>query len=431
MNEPATLPAATERLAGLAKRLPTSIRNPNRSTVERLIHYSYEEVTRLFDSGLSEQQVPVVLYRDPALWCPYCQRVQFYLEERKIPYRTVHIPMRCYETEENPKPRWYLAMVPSGLLPAVKLMPSGLLLTESLHIMEFFEEQRAFYSYPAAHARDGPAQERKEKLLRLERKLFSDWLRYLTGSVFMADRLREEFLQTMDALEQAIAASPSAPFLSVLESGNSQGPGLVDCAIAPFLERIEYSIPFWKGIEIRRNPRWPRLEEWYQEIEKRPSYLKANAYSTVMNLPPQIGRCTTARSELEAAAQIQERVMHEAERETWVTYIPEHSCPPDVRRARFEAAAAIVRNFARVAGDMKKHCQPQPTEDGCIEEALCSAAQVLIEGSINSVPPVTSAVARKALEHIRNRVCVPRDLDIHAGKQFCGAVNELLAGSTK
>ncbi|KAF6004820.1 hypothetical protein F1559_002428 [Cyanidiococcus yangmingshanensis] len=427
MDETKTLPAAVERLAKLAQLVPKSILNPNRSTSERLIHYSFEEVTRVFHSGLSDREAPVVLYRDPALWCPYCQRVQFYLEERKIAYRTVHIPMRCYETEENPKPRWYLAMVPSGLLPAVKLVPSGLLLTESLDIMEFFEEQRSFRSYPAAYATDTSEQRRKDELLRLERRLFADWLRYLTGSVFLADRLRQEFLQTMDAVERAIGESPNAPFLSVLEKGNDPGPGLVDCAIAPFLERIEYSIPFWKGLEIRKNPRWPRLEEWYQAIESRPSYLKANAYSTVMNLPPQIGRCTTSPAELEAATRVQEQVIHEAEHTQWYEYRPDQTCPSDVREARLEAAAAIIRNFARVVYDMKKHCRSAESDDGSVEEALCSAAQVLIEGSADNAPPVVNPVAREALRHIRGRVCVPRDLSLHSARHFWGAINALLA----
>jgi glutathione S-transferase len=419
-----------ERLLKLAQKVPQGILQPDRRQAKRLVHFSFEEVCRVFDSGLRDDEVPVVLYRDPALWCPYCQRVQFYLEERKIPYRTVHIPMRCYETEENPKPRWYLDMVPSGLLPAVKLQPSGALLTESMDIMEFFEEHPMFSQYPAAYARSPAETRRKTELLRLERRLFSDWLRYLTGSTFLSDRLREQFLQTMDAVEYALRESPRFPFLSVLAEGNEHGPGLVDCAIAPFLERIEYSIPFWKGIEIRGNARWPRLEAWFQAIEERPSYLKANAYSTVLNLPPQIGRCTTARSESAEATRVQEQVLHEAERTPWVEYSSESTCPATVRESRLEAAAAIIRNFSRIVNDMRKHCRDNEPDADSIEVALCSVAQVLIHGTVEGTPPVSDPVARGALEHIRQRVCVPRDLNLNASKQFYGAINALLAKSS-
>ena len=40
---------------------------------------------RLF--GRSEDEVRVVLCRDHHAWCPYCQKVWLWLEERQVPYR--------------------------------------------------------------------------------------------------------------------------------------------------------------------------------------------------------------------------------------------------------------------------------------------------------------------------------------------------------
>ena len=40
---------------------------------------------RLF--GQPEAAVRVTLYRDHHTWCPYCQKVWLWLEERRIPYR--------------------------------------------------------------------------------------------------------------------------------------------------------------------------------------------------------------------------------------------------------------------------------------------------------------------------------------------------------
>jgi glutaredoxin len=65
----------------------------------------------------SESEIRVVLYRDSAAWCPYCQKVWLLLEEKQIPFRIEKINMRSY----GDKPEWFLQKVPRGLLPAIEL----------------------------------------------------------------------------------------------------------------------------------------------------------------------------------------------------------------------------------------------------------------------------------------------------------------------
>ena len=40
---------------------------------------------RLF--GKTEDDVRVTLFRDNHAWCPYCQKIWLWLEEKQIPYR--------------------------------------------------------------------------------------------------------------------------------------------------------------------------------------------------------------------------------------------------------------------------------------------------------------------------------------------------------
>jgi glutathione S-transferase len=49
---------------------------------------------RLF--GKSEADVRVTLYRDIFAWCPYCQKVWLWLEEKQIPYRVSKVTMFHY-----------------------------------------------------------------------------------------------------------------------------------------------------------------------------------------------------------------------------------------------------------------------------------------------------------------------------------------------
>ena len=71
---------------------------------------------RLFGAK-DESEIRVVLYRDTAAWCPYCQKVWLLLEEKQIPFRIEKINMRSY----GDKPEWFLQKVPRGLLPAIEL----------------------------------------------------------------------------------------------------------------------------------------------------------------------------------------------------------------------------------------------------------------------------------------------------------------------
>jgi glutathione S-transferase len=54
---------------------------------------------RLF--GRPESEVRVTLYRDHHAWCPYCQKVWLWLEEKRIPYRIRKVTMFCYGEKER------------------------------------------------------------------------------------------------------------------------------------------------------------------------------------------------------------------------------------------------------------------------------------------------------------------------------------------
>ena len=88
---------------------------------------------RLF--GQPESSVRVILYRDHHAWCPYCQKIWLWLEEKRIPYKVRKVTMFCYGEKES----WYKKICPSGMLPALEL--DGKLITESDHILVALEKQ--------------------------------------------------------------------------------------------------------------------------------------------------------------------------------------------------------------------------------------------------------------------------------------------------
>ncbi|MEB3171622.1 MAG: glutathione S-transferase N-terminal domain-containing protein, partial [Synechococcaceae cyanobacterium] len=59
--------------------------------------------SRLRTFGQPEAEVRVTLFRDHHAWCPYCQKVWLWLEERRVPYRVAKVTMFCYGEKED----WY------------------------------------------------------------------------------------------------------------------------------------------------------------------------------------------------------------------------------------------------------------------------------------------------------------------------------------
>lgn len=89
---------------------------------------------RLFDAK-QESEIRVTLYRDQAAWCPYCQKVWLLLEEKRIPYRVKTVPLDAY----GDKPAWYTRLVDGGKLPTLEL--DGKLHRESLEIMKMLDKE--------------------------------------------------------------------------------------------------------------------------------------------------------------------------------------------------------------------------------------------------------------------------------------------------
>jgi glutathione S-transferase len=62
---------------------------------------------------------------------------------------------------------------------------------------------------------------------------------------------------------------------------------------APFLERMAASVPYYKGLLVRGNPKWPHVNKWFEAMEERESFqgIMSDYYTHVHDLPPQIGQC--------------------------------------------------------------------------------------------------------------------------------------------
>jgi glutathione S-transferase len=350
---------------------------------------------RLF--GQPESSVRVTLYRDHHAWCPYCQKVWLWLEERQIPYRVEKVTMFCYGEKEA----WYKRLEPSGMLPALAL--DGRLVTESDRILE--ELERAFGSLGP-----GMADPAVLPLRRLERQLFRAWCQWLC--VLHSSRgdaqAGEQFRQWATAMEQALAAS-GGPFLLGAELGTA------DLVFVPYVERMNASLAYYKGYLLRQEH--PGIDRWFQALEHRSTYrgTQSDFHTHCHDLPPQMGGCNANGSDrqLQLAARI--------DRGPWPILDgglpdPETSEPPPMEPDQghpSQGAAARIA-LARVLRHRQALLQRNPLAAEDFDLPLRTALTNLSHNTV--LPPPAGAAA--ALRHLRDRISVPRDMPLHAARRL-------------
>lgn len=390
---------------------------------------------RLF--GHAEEDVRVTLYRDHAGWCPYCQKLWMMLELKQIPYRIERINMRSY----GEKPASFLKKVPSGLLPVVEL--DGEIITESLVIMQILES-----TFPENCMLPEDGFDRANELLRLERRLFSDWC----GLVFrpgmpgpFGGGARKQFEETLDAVDAGLGETEGPWFLG------GDTPSIVDLQYVSHIERMNASCLYWKGLQLRGTERWANLERWFLAFEELPCYhaCKSDYYTHVMDIPPQYGPGFSDNNDATAEAQ---RVI---DGESWK--LPLNLSAADLEplpdsmnhgdeAARHEAAYRLASNASAIAkfacrgmGEKGAKQYGAPLADPTavpnlkyekkVDEMLRVTASLLLDGSAGESAGTTSAQGKevaKCLAYLRDRVGVPRDMSYPAAMQLRAHLNYVI-----
>ncbi|MEB3171249.1 MAG: glutathione S-transferase N-terminal domain-containing protein, partial [Synechococcaceae cyanobacterium] len=333
----------------------------------------------------------VTLYRDHHAWCPYCQKVWLWLEERRIPYRVHKVTMVCYGEKEA----WYRRLVPSGMLPALAI--DGVLITESDRILEALEASFGPLEHPLASP--------PVRALRLqERELFRAWCLWLCQPARSVDQERgfaEGFQREAERFEAALARSPG-PFLLGEFSA-------ADLVFVPFVERMAASLAYYKGLLVRQ--RHPGIGRWLAALEQRPAYLgtQGDFHTHAHDLPPQMGGCVSSGSE--AQRQLAARI----DGGPWPIQTSEAGDP---ETSQPEPPASRQLALTRTLRHRRVLLQRHPLGPEGFDAPLRAALTDLASGSPCPPPPGSAA----ALRHLRDRISVPRDMPLHAARQLRSAL---------
>jgi len=407
---------------------------------------------RYFGDG--REKPKVVLYRDQAAWCPYCQKVWLLLEEKQVDYEIVKVPMRSY----GDKPQEFLQKVPRGLLPAIEI--NGRLMTESLDIMFAIEAIFADGDRPM-FPQDGGERARAIQLLELERNVFSAWCGYLfRPEIPLIGGSSSDFTSALQQVDDELGQSSSPWFLPY------QHPTIVDMQYVSHVERMVASVMYYKGYDVRGDFR--NIDNWMTAFEKLPYYMasKSDYYTHCMDIPPQYGE--PYPNDSQAAMRARALITPKSTRlpVPWNTD-PEPQTVDERRMSeaehRMEAAWSLMNNHDAVVkfccrgagnnvGDWGRnnptrsalsdpYAKANEVEVGAIVDAILRGiAQGLLEekGDVLETlraqaetaaggPPACGySSVQKCLGYLRDRIGVPRDMSMPAAKLLRAHLSEAI-----
>uniref|UniRef100_A0A7S2ZV26 GST N-terminal domain-containing protein n=1 Tax=Rhodosorus marinus TaxID=101924 RepID=A0A7S2ZV26_9RHOD len=426
----------------LALKIPNDFLNPDYvNGVAKVTPPWDRDCVRLF--GQTEEDIQFVFYRDTSYWCPYCQRVQIYLEEKKVPYRFKKVNLKCYGRQ----PGWYLKINGSGSLPLLEIGRRYKL--ESLQIMLKLEKE--FPDTNPLLPKDGEGKRTVERHLGIEKKLTQRWLRCLRAPDTQQEKVTAELYSTLEEVEALLEEFDGPYFMG-------ESVSITDFMYAPFVERQLASLLYWRGIDLFADGAHPNLNKFMQAMRTRHSYsaLTSDTYSLVRNLPPQIGPCKKAVGAESIREQIENgplmaklssmlilNVVDQSlimlgslallkANSVWSFFIPS-SCwfvgDDSTLGARYSAAAQFINHHEVVVRDALRGLGERENQElhDQIDLAFRFAIKTLIDGSGEvDLRDVVSKKVVDAAKYERKRVCIPRDLSPEAAVQFQGAMNWLI-----
>ncbi len=350
---------------------------------------------RLF--GHSKNEAIVTLYRDRHSWCPYCQKIWLWLEFKRIPYKIEKINMFCYGQKE----KWYLEKVSSGKLPAIKFEEK--IITESDNIIEFLENEF------------GPLgsllmSKNLLKTRELEREIFRSWCNWLCreGLNFLDNSFRKKrFQESISKFEEILSTSKTGfidPSVSV--SGRIE-PGTGDIIFIPYMERMNASLSYYKGFNLRGN--YPYINNWLTLFEDTSSYrgTQGDFHTHSHDLPPQMGGCFKETNDQQVSFS---KSIDNGEGLGNLEFNKEFDL-------NYYAKFALKRVLKHKENIIKVN----PYDKDLFEESLRSALTHMITGEVYE-PQYN---AGKSIRYLKNRISVPRDMPVISARILRKSLNKI------
>tara|TARA_Y100000589_G_scaffold82106_1_gene76087 strand:- start:185 stop:1180 length:996 start_codon:yes stop_codon:yes gene_type:complete len=298
--------------------------------------------------------------------------------------------MFCYGKKEP----WFLEKVRSGKLPAIEL--NGQIITESDEIVYFLEKE---YGCLGTSINAIELQETR----KIERDIFRSWCEWLCrrNTIFSKiDKRKMNFKQRLQKLENLLKKSETGLIDPFYDSNGIIKPGTGDIIFIPYLERINASLCYYKGFDIRNE--FPLINKWFTHLEKEKAYLgtQGDFHTHSHDLPPQMGGCFKEVNERQIY------FSHSIDNGKGLGNLEFHKEIDDEYYSRFA--------LMRVIKHKEKIININPIDNGAFDIALRSALTFMISNEIN-IPDNCCGIG---LRYLRDRISVPRDMPLLSARKL-------------
>ncbi|WP_320667355.1 glutathione S-transferase [Prochlorococcus sp. MIT 1307] len=353
---------------------------------------------RLF--GQPIENLRVTFYRDHHAWCPYCQKVWLWLEWKRIPYKVRKVTMRCYGNKES----WYTKKVPSGMLPALEI--DNRLYTESDQILLELEDTFGPLGTPLTAPRS-------LELRSLERKLFQAWCVWLCNSAFIQrqeNQRKEHFQEVAREMERQLIVNQEPWLDPVFHSSGKSFPGSSDVVFIPYLERMNASLAYYKGLNLREEH--PKIGTWFKSLEALEVYrgTQGDMHTHAHDLPPQMGGCwvnsNTKQKQFSLAIDSGEGLGE---------FEMSFSTEQESNSQNPESVA-----LSRVLKHRQNLIALNPLGSNLFDQPLRAALTLMIKGE----PCLPQEGSAQGLRYLKDRISVPRDMPLLSARKFRKALEK-------
>jgi len=350
---------------------------------------------RLF--GHNENEVFVTLYRDRHSWCPYCQKIWLWLEFKRIPYNVKKINMFCYGQKES----WFLAKVSSGKLPAIEY--KGQVITESDSIIAFLENE---FGELGSFITSSHLKETRE----LEREIFRSWCNWLCreNSNFIDNSFRKRrFKESISKFDKILSTAKSGFIDPSVSNSTKIEPGIGDIIFIPYIERMNASLNYYKGFNLRSNYRY--IDKWLSLFEGTSAYrgTQGDFHTHSHDLPPQMGGCYKESNEQQIASS---KLIDTGEGLGNFELNKNYN-------SKYYARFALQRVIKHKENLIKVN----PYDKDFFEQSLRSALTYMVTGEVI----IPDKLSGKSLSYLKNRISVPRDMPIISARLLRQSLNKI------
>ena len=358
------------------------------------INNSYSNL-RLF--GHTENDVIVTLFRDRHSWCPYCQKIWLWLEFKRIPYKVSKINMFCYGKKEN----WFLEKVRTGKLPAIEF--KGQFITESDDIIAFLENEfGALGSYITS--------DNLRETRQLEREIFRSWCNWLCRESFnfIENSFRQKrFEESISKFDQILSRSNSGLIDPSISNSGEIEPGIGDIIFIPYMERMNASLSYYKGFNLRSNYRY--IDNWLTLFEETSIYrgTQGDFHTHSHDLPPQMGGCYKEINKQQIAFS---KLIDNGEGLGNLEFNKNYN-------SKYYTNIALKR----VVKHKDNLMNVNPYDKDLFDESLRSALTYMMTAEVR----IPKKISGKSLRYLKNRISVPRDMPVISARLLRQSLNKI------